>query len=172
MNAVRLPRRLACTLLLGALATGCAGYRLGSMLPEGLETVHVPVFQNRTSEPFLETALTTAVREEIQKDGSFRLAGENDADAELQVIILKYDLQPLSYERENRTQANEYRVTLETSVLLRNRRTGETIVSYPHVRGDASFPFNGDLTSAKRQALPAVADDLAHQIVERVVEAW
>lgn len=153
-------------------ATSCAGYRLGSMLPPELKSVHVPVFKNATSEPFIETALTNAVRDEIQKDGSLQIANEDEADTVLLVTINSYTLQPLSYDRANRTLANEYRVLLETSVTLRNRKTGQVVVNYPRVRGDAAFDFAGDLTNAKRQALPAVADDLAHQIVERVVEAW
>jgi Lipopolysaccharide-assembly len=172
MKKADLPRLVSCLITLLLTCTGCAGYRLGSMLPKELSSVHVPVFKNNTAEPFIETVLTNAVRDEIQKDASLSLENEAEADTELLITINSYTLLPLAYDRENRTQASEYRVLLETSVVLRNRRTGEVVVSYPRVRGDATFDFSGDLTNAKRQALPAVADDLAHQIVERVVEAW
>jgi len=172
MKKADLLRLLVLPLALALAGTGCAGYRLGSMLPKEIHSVHVPMFRNNTAEPFIETVLTNAVRDEIQKDGSLALENEAEADTELSITINSYSLQPLSYDRENRTLANEYRVLLETSVVLKNRRTGAVVVSYPRVRGDATFDFAGDLTNAKRQALPAVADDLAHQIVERVVEAW
>ncbi len=40
------------------------------------------------------------------------------------------------------------------------------------VKGDATFEMFGDLSSAKREALPDAAKDLAHKIVESVVEYW
>ena len=58
------------------------------------------------------------------------------------------------------------------SIRLIRTDNGRTIVEYPEVRGDATFDFAADLTTAKNQALPAVSADLAHDIVELIVEYW
>jgi hypothetical protein len=42
----------------------------------------------------------------------------------------------------------------------------------PRIQGEADFVIAGDFTTSKKQGLPAAAADLAHNIVESVVEAW
>ena len=65
---------LACVLL-----PGCAGYRLGSMLPPDIKLVHVPTFINKTSEPQLEIATTRFALQEFQTDGSLKLSSAEEA---------------------------------------------------------------------------------------------
>jgi hypothetical protein len=158
--------------LLAAVFTGCAGYQLGSMLPDDIRTVYVPTFKNRTTEPLIEIETTQAAIEQIQLDGSLLVVDEQDADAILEVDLLAYDLEALSFERTDRRQANEYRATITASIVLKRRATDEVILEEPLVRGDTTFPFTADLSSTKRRALPDAAEDLGHDIVERIVEFW
>ena len=51
------------------------------------------------------------------------------------------------------------------------RKTGERVVS-SRAEGKSTFPFTSDLTTAKRNSLPVVADDLGRNIVAAVVEVW
>jgi hypothetical protein len=169
--------RWACASLLTcglftALLSGCTGYRLGSMLPDDIKTVYVPTFHNRTSEPFIISETTRAVKEALQLDGSLQITDERDADSILDVTLKQYSLTPIVYERSARTTPNQYRINLSASVALRRTDNGAIIVNYPDVRGDANIDFAGDLTTAKRRALPAVSRDLAHDIVELIVEYW
>jgi hypothetical protein len=163
-------------LLAGCLLTGmtgCVGYRLGSMLPPDIKTVHVPSFVNETSEPLVDVECTRAVIENIQLDGSLKIAGEDFADTVLTVVVYGYDLKPVAFSKQRqRTRAEEYRLILTARVLLKRRMTGEVVVENPAVRGDATFEVLGNLPQSKRNALPRAADDLAHQIVKRVVEVW
>ena len=142
------------------------------MLPDEIETVYIPTFLNDTEEPNIVGETTRAVKEAIQIDGSLRLTDEDDADSILEVTIKSYDLTPVSYERGARTTPNQYRINLDAAIRLTRTDNGQTIVEYPLVKGDAIFDFAADLTTAKQQALPAVAADLAHDIVELVVEYW
>ena len=159
--------------LLATTLAGCTGYRLGSTLSRDIHTVHLPAFGNKTTEPFLETEATRAVRQEIQKDGSLTLVDDpNSAESILEVEILSYDLTPLSYEKDNRTRANEYRINLVASVILRKASDRSILVNLPSVRGDTTFSYAGDLVTARRQALPTAAADLARDIVEGITEAW
>ena len=165
--------RTLLALSLSLLISGCVGYRLGSTLDRNIRTVHVPTFGNKTNEPFLEAELTRATRQEIQKDGSLTLIDDiNATDSILEVNILSYELTPLAYDRDNRTRANEYRIIMDASVVLRKASDHSIIVSLPSVRGDTTFSFNGDLVTARRQALPTAAADLARNIVSGVTESW
>jgi hypothetical protein len=40
------------------------------------------------------------------------------------------------------------------------------------IRGDTTFQFDGDLTSARSRALPLAAQDLAEKIVDSIVSYW
>ena len=63
-------------------------------------------------------------------------------------------------------------MTLTVSLMLKRKSNDTIVAEYPTVQGEADFELVGDLSSAKAQALPTASEDLAHDIVERVVEAW
>lgn len=159
-------------LVMAGYLTGCAGYRLGSMLPPDIKTVHVPTFINRTSEPQLEVETTQAMIEDLQRDGSLRVVNQDQADAVLKVVLRNYSLEPVSYRSDQRTSAREYRIVLTASILMTRKGNGSVIVEAPEVQGEYVFQVLGDLSSSKLRGLPLAADDLAHQIVEKIVEVW
>ncbi len=161
---------LACCVL---LAAGCVGYRLGSMLPPGVETVYVPTVQNQTGEPFIESEVTSALIRRIQTDGSLRVVGrEAEADTVLYVTLQDYALNPITFERGPSGRADEYRITLIGSMSLVRTGTGAVVAEHPEARGEATAPAAGDLASARRNAMPGAAEDLARDIVRRIVEYW
>lgn len=167
------PKGLWATALLAALLTGCTGYRLGTMLPASIQTIFIPTFENDTNEPLIEMDATRAAIAEIQRDGSLKLVkDEKAADAILSVRLRSFDLNPLAYDRSSKARPNEYRIILVASLVLTDAKTGKVLVEYGAARGEANIVVAGDMTTAKRTGLPAVSRDLAHKIVERVVEAW
>lgn len=155
-----------------ALLPGCTGYRLGSMLPPEIKTVHVPTFINQTGEPQLELDTTRFALQEFQKDGSLKLATAEEADAILQVKLTDYKLAPLQYDNSRPTAALEYRITLYASIVMTRKRDGKVITENPRCFGEGTFPVVGDLSSSKRTGLPKAAKDLAHDIVQKVTEVW
>jgi hypothetical protein len=171
----KIPSRLLAALLpvLGLLALpGCVGYRLGTMLPPDIKTIHVPTFINQTGEPQIELQATRSAIEEIQRDGSLKIAAENQADAILQVKLTQYRLTPLVYEAQRKTAATEYRLTLQAAIVLTRRSDNKVIVENPRCNGESTFPVVGDMSSSKRFGLPKAAADLAHDIVQKVTEVW
>lgn len=163
---------LACAALALALLPGCAGYRLGSMLPPDIKHVHVPTFINKTTEPQLELDTTRFALQEFQKDGSLKLSSAEEADAVLEVRLTDYKLVPLQYDNNRPTAALEYRITLYASIVMTRKRDGKVIAENPRCYGEGTFPVVGDLSSSKRTGLPKAAKDLAHDIVQKVTEVW
>ncbi len=166
------PNLLACAALALALLPGCVGYRLGSMLPPEIKTVHVPTFINQTAEPQLELDTTRFALQEFQKDGSLKFAPADAADAILQVRLTDYKLTPLQYDTDRPTAALEYRITLYASIVLTRKRDGKVLAENPRCYGEGTFTVVGDLSSSKRIGLPKAAKDLAHDIVQKVTEVW
>jgi len=153
------------------IAWGCIGYRLGSTLPKGLNSIHVPTFVNKCEEPQAENDCTKATIQEFQKDGTLSISGADQADLNLDVTLVKYTLEPLRYERDDPKTTREYRLTLTADLVLTQTKTGKILVKRT-VEGQSTFYPGSDLTSAKRTALPKAAADLAQKVVESVVEAW
>ncbi len=156
---------------LGVLPGGCMGYRLGSTLPDGINIVHVPTFVNKTTEPRLEIECSQATLRELQRDGTLSVSNLEKSDVVLEVVLTGFRLEPLRYDADNSTTTSEYRLTITADLVLTNRRT-KKIMTQDTVQGETDFVPTGDLTSAKREALPDAAEDLAHDIVESVVEYW
>jgi hypothetical protein len=150
---------------------GCVGYRLGSSLPEGIEVVYIPTFINKTKEPLLEVVTSKAVISEIQRDGTLSIGNREKSDIILNVSVIDLKLKPLSYESDQTTTTSEYRMIITASLKLTNLSTGK-VMTRNVVTGETDFVPVGDLSSAKRDALPDAAEDLAHSIVENVVEYW
>lgn len=156
---------------LGLLTSGCAGYRLGSMLPPDIKTVYVPTFINNTSEPQLEVETTQALIEELQRDGSLKVVNQDMSDVTLAVTLRNYWIKPVSYRGDQRTTANRYRINIQAAMVL-TRRDGTVVVDNPNVVGENVFEVAGDISSSKMIGLPLAAQRLAHDIVEKVVEYW
>ncbi len=170
-----LVRSLAVFCLLPAvlcLLAGCAGYRLGSTLPPDIRSVHIPTFINETDEPQLEMETTGAVITEFQRNGTLRITDRDQADSILEVVIKKYELVPIRYDRDEATTAKEYRLVITASINFSRVNADMPIIKNKQVIGESDFDVVGDRTTLKRQALPKVAKDLGHNIIEAVVEYW
>jgi len=174
MNVLRSYAAMSGSLALGVallLTGGCAGYRIGSTLPPGISVVNVPTFENQTSEPRLEIETTQATISEIQRDGTLSVSDFDKSDVILNVVLTGFRLEPLRYDPNRTTTTREYRLTITADLKLTYRRTKE-VLTQATVQGEADFTPTGDLSSAKREALPIAATDLAHDIVESIVEYW
>jgi len=153
------------------LLGGCAGYRLGSSLPPGIDVVHVPVFVNETDEPLLEVLATQATIAEFQREGTLSVGDMDRADVVLEVRLTSFSLEPLRFDRDAQTTAEEYRITIGAAVRLREVRSGNVLVT-TRVNGETDFILTGDLSSAKRNHVPRAAEDLAARIVRAAIEFW
>jgi hypothetical protein len=151
---------------------GCAGYKLGSMLPDDIRAVHVPSLVNETSEPLIEIECQRAVIEELQRDGSLRIADESTADAIVRVRLREYRLEPVVFDTIDRSNVRQYRIKLAASLVMTRSANDQVIVERPVVRGEGVFNVTGDLSSSKLAGLPVAAADLARNLVQQIVEAW
>ena len=166
-----IPRLIVMGFAVLYMGAGCVGYRLGTTLPPGIASIYVPTFENSTDEPRLETETTRKTIQEFQRDGTLKLAGQDDADARLDVVLERFELLPLRFEKDQAKTTREYRMLIRARVTFTRTDNGEVLAERVVV-GDTEFDFFGDLATSKIQNLPDAADDLAHRIVELIVEYW
>ena len=154
------------------LLYGCMGYQLGGSRPADVKTVAMAPVVNDTGEPAIELQVTHAMRQRIQFDGRLQLVNDPaNADAVIGITLTRYDLNPIAYDSELRSTPNIYRLRITGEAELRDTETG-TVVSSSSTYGEATFPFQADLTSSKRDALPAAAEEIAKFMLDDLIDRW
>ena len=156
---------------LAAFLAGCAGYKLGPTngLPAGSRTVEVRSFVNKTKEPRITEYLANSLRKQLQQDGSFRLETSGRGDILVTGEIRRFDRTGLSYQNNDVLTPQEYTLTLVAHVLAINVNTGKTNIDKA-VLGRTYIRIGNDQSSAERQAIPLLADDLARNAVSLLVD--
>jgi hypothetical protein len=151
--------------------TGCAGYRLGPVNGEipGDKSVEILPFNNQTLEPRLGVAVTQALREQIQTDGTYHLATHGAGDVVVTGNITSYGRQSLSYLSTDAITPENYRINVTAHVIARDRESGK-IIFEKDVKGFTLVNVGTDLASSERQAFPLLAADLAHNVTELLTE--
>jgi hypothetical protein len=156
---------LGCLASLGLGVGGCAGYRLGSGVTQiaGDKSVQVAPFSNQTLEPALGDAVSAAMRKLIQRGDTYRLATQDDGDIIVRGEILRYERTALSYQPTDVLTPLDVRVNILAHVKATERATGKVIFDRD-VSGYTLIRVGSDLTSAERQGLPLLAENLAKNI--------
>jgi hypothetical protein len=154
-----------------SLLAGCAGYRLGPT--NGIEardkSIQITPFSNHTMEPRLGDAVTTAMRRNLQRDGTYKLATHGGADILVSGVLTHFDRHELSFVPQDVLTVSDFRVTVKAHVTARDLTSGKTILDQD-VSGYTLIRVGSDLASAERQAMPLLAEDLAKNITALLVD--
>jgi hypothetical protein len=154
-----------------AALTGCAGYHVGPVngLTAGEKSVQISPFANLTLQPRLTDSVTLELRRELQRDGTYHLATGGDADVLLAGSLIRYQRNEVTLASNDVLTVRDYRLILTAQVTARERSTGRVLVDQ-QVSGYTVIRVGSDLTSAERQAMPLLADDLAKNITALLAE--
>jgi outer membrane lipopolysaccharide assembly protein LptE/RlpB len=156
------------------LLTGCLGYHVGPVKPSVLRDVHgiaVPTFENKTLLPRVEVLITDSVIKQLQQDGTYRIANENNADAILKAEISEISRTPARSLRGNVLATTEFNLAMHVKYKLETR-SGTVLMPSTEVVGTTSFFVGEDVTTDERQALPLAAEELAIHLVTQLSEGW
>lgn len=127
------------------------------------------VFVNNTLQPRVEDPLTRALRLEIQQEGTYRLKGRENCDILIKGTVIGYSRQGLSFDPRDPVQVRDYNLVLLTHIVAYERSTG-TVLFDQDFTGDTQVRAGEDLTSAERQVMPLLANDLARKIVDLLAD--
>jgi hypothetical protein len=156
-------------------SAGCAGYHLGPVNPNvvaGAKSIEIAPFNNQTLQPRLGDAVTQALRERMQTDGTYHLATRGPGDVVVTGVITAYTREGVGFLRSDVATAVNYRVDLTAHVKAVDRASGKVLLD-KNVNGYTLVQVGTDLTDAERQSLPLLAEDMARNIAELLTEgAW
>jgi hypothetical protein len=152
------------------LLAGCAGYTLGPTngVSAGDKTVQITPFLNHTFQPRLGDDLTTALRKDIQRDGTYRLATHGDADIVVTGFVTHYYRHELNFGSNDVLTVQTYDVNVSAVVTARDVGAGTTR-SWTNT-ASTLVRVGSDLTSSERQAMPVLAGELAKHVTDSLID--
>jgi hypothetical protein len=164
-------QRALLLLALPLLLSGCLGYKLGPSngMEAGSRSVEIAPLSNTTFEPRVVEAVSHALRRQIQRDGTYKLNTKGNGDVLVTTTITSYDRQGVTFDPRDTLRVRDYRVILMAHVKAYDRVTGKTLFNR-QFRGRTDIRVGDDLSSAERQALPLLAEDLARNVTSALAD--
>lgn len=154
--------RLFLSSLALVLLVGCAGYQLGPSngMSAGAQSIQVNYFKNETLEPRLVEAVNSALRKELQQDGTYRLATHGEGDIVVNGTITSFQRSGVSFQPGDIQTIRDYSLSITARIEAKDTTTGKVVLNR-EVWGRAVIRAGSDLVSAERQAVPVIAEELA-----------
>lgn len=165
-------RTLAVMVLFVLALSGCGYHVAGKAghMPGGIKSLVIPVFENMTTKPDIESDITAAFVTEFVTSVSV----EGSAGHVMQGVIKKYELQPVSFTKSDISQ--EYRLTVDMTLTIVDRKDGRIIWRDERITDYEDFTVNindvSETTEREEAALEKLAKDTARLVKERMMEGF
>ncbi len=156
-----------------ALGSGACGYSFRGTLPQHIQTVAVPIFANRTSEPAVESLITRAIVEAFSTSGRLRVTTPERADAVLEGEVTGYELVSVAF--DSSANVRVYRLVVTMNLRFRDARQNTVLFQRTALQERADFRVSGgvDETLVREQAaLRTAAVDIGRAVVSFALEPF
>lgn len=170
---------LIAVLFTALLFSGGCGYTVASLsesdfvagkMPEGINTLAIPFFDNRSGRPGVDSVITLDLADEFSS--SVELTERDEADAVLIGVVKDYHLQGVTYTSDDIVR--ERRLTVRVAAVLMRRSDGEVLWSEESLSYSADFIIDLDnptaTVDAEYTALRIISSNLSRLIKERIFE--
>lgn len=164
----------------GVLGTAACGYTLagqGSFLPEYIETIGIPMFENNTTAFDIEQRITQEVRREFIARGSFRVVPDTTGvDALLNGSIQRIEIEPASFTGDQQVSRFVFTVTAGIEFL---DLTNDTIIwENPRLEFSDEYEVASGASvetaffGQRSNAVERIAVDFSEAVVSSILEAF
>lgn len=160
------------------LATGCAGYQLGSatLYNPAIRTIYIPIVRNETFRQDLGVQLTEAVQKEVELRTPYKVVANPSADSTLTCRVTSQTKRVIVEANTDEPRALENMLSVELTwtdrqgnLLLENRFVPQGELAFFFIQGSDFVPEGGQ--SMATSQLRAV-EQLAQQIVSQMEVRW
>jgi len=146
--------------------TGCGIYSFRGLIPEGVESVAIPLMVNGTPEPMITETITDQVINEFMTQGVFRLASEEDADAILLLTLVGINEKANTYTDQEVVQ--QMRVTLNVQVRFL-RLSDQVDILNQRMNTWGVYSLDG---GERQSALDEASSKLVTEITDKLLSGW
>jgi len=164
-----------CAVLACACLVGC-GYRLARFdnpALDGITTIAIPYFDNKSYEPGLDAIFTHAFVNKFIETKRLQVVGVDEAELVLRGTIKKVDDDSLAMTTDKR--ALEWRVWVTIGVAVEERKTGRVLWKRSALRHGEEFRTSDDIQldeADKRRAFQKLAADLAERVHDGLLQGF
>lgn len=167
--------------------SGACGYRIARFDNpelEGVHTIAIPYFENKTYEPGLDALFTYAFINKFISTGRLQVVAVDEADLLLRGTIKKVEYDSLAMTPDKR--ALEWRVWVTTQIVVEERKTGRVLWKRGTLRQGQAYRTTSETAlapdaatddlqidaAAKRQAFQILAADMADQMHDGLLQGF
>jgi hypothetical protein len=151
-------RNIVILVVLTQVLAACGVYSFRGALPEGIESVAIPLMENRTSEPLLTEEITDQVINEFMVQNLFSLEDEERADGILEMVLKSITEQANTYSSEE--SVSQMRLTLNVDVELLRRTTGESVMRQSFNSWGVYSLEDGERSDGIEEAVNKLVEDI------------
>ena len=162
--------RLCAAAAVAAALCGCgANYAWRPAAPAEMRTVAVPTFRNESELQEIGAVAARQVLREFQREGTFKVRPAGEAALEVQGVVRSARGGASSYDRRSGLRITGHELVGTFGVSVIDKRAGKVLVDSREYTARASFAAGQDQTTAQRDAAGRLAEDLARQVVDDVL---
>lgn len=157
--------------------SGC-GYSRTQVLPHDIKTIYVDVVKNKIElkdvyayQPGLEMSITNAIIRRLNRDGNLRVVqSRENADAILKADLTRFEQEGLRFSSLERVE--EYKLYIVLDLRLYKAPEESLIWQEAEFSGNSEYFVSGVRSIARQEATERAIEDLAVNVVDRIVEDW
>ncbi|MDE0595247.1 MAG: hypothetical protein ABGZ49_03305 [Akkermansiaceae bacterium] len=171
--ALRVFALLALTLAL--LLNGCAGYQLGGAKPQQLgaiNSLHVAMARNDTQIPRAAAHTTNSIVNALTRDGTYRIATIDTADARLLTTFRKINYRQARSTRIDILRSEELEMEVHLHWILVDARNPLKILAQGKSRGTTRFFVDPNLQTARQTALIDALKRASEAVASRLADGF
>ena len=162
-------------LILPLLFVSCTGYQLGGSKPSHLshvKSINVPLFENDTLQTRAEAYATNSAVDALTRDGTYRMASSENADAILEGRVKTIKYRQVSSSRSDSLRSEELSMEITLAWVLRDARNPALVLEKGESRGRTRFFAGGNLHIARTNALPDALRRACEAMTTRLADGF
>jgi len=160
------------TLILLAGLVGC-GYHfkgMGLQAPEGVQTIIIPMMENKTTRPGIETFFTGDLTYEFTRSKILQVVKKETADSVLSGTIVSLKTETVTQTAD--FQSDERRATITLSLVFK-RKDGKVLWANKALSDNEIYTVSDDRSTTdqnEREAIETISERMADKIHNRILE--
>ena len=156
------------------LFVGC-GYRLvgtGNALPPHIKTIHIPVFENTSSQPEIHRQLTSFVLQSFISDGRLKIANKDEADLVVDATLSYYNLRNVAFSSQD--LVSDIIIELEIDLIVTDQVKNKILIKKKLKQqwDYKSTPDLADTETARLEALDQAYIDFGNRLVSLIIDQF
>ena len=154
--------------------SGC-GYRLvgtGNALPPHIKTIHIPVFENTSSQPEIHRQLTSFVLQSFISDGRLKIVNKDEADLIVDATLSYYNLRNVAFSSQD--LVSDIIIELEIDLKVTDQVRNEILIKKELKQqwDYKSTPDLADTETARLEALDQGYIDFGNRLVSLIIDQF